>query len=58
MNNLYTCADVYQRNIGNDGVDQKVTKIIYPQQQLFKNKLVCNLTTVENKSKDMQNVEW
>ncbi len=27
-------------------------------QEMFTNKLACNLTTVKNKCKDMQNVEW
>ncbi len=27
-------------------------------EEMFTNKLACNLTTVKNKCKDMQNVEW
>ncbi len=27
-------------------------------QEMFTNKLACNLTTVKNKCKNMQNVEW
>ncbi len=43
-------------DVKNFTVKQMFESIEY--QQMFANKLMCNLTIMENKCKDMQNVEW